>query len=107
MKQQLLPGSENIACNLELTLINTKEELESAQQEVKQLRSLIRDKESQITFLQEILSARTTLVFHQVNTIAALQEKLKELTEKTESPVIVMKNYLPEISEEQIGEAAI
>jgi|SRR6185503_2008589 len=103
MNQQLLQGTENVVCTLELTLIETKEQLEVKNQKVKELQAQLRDKENEINFLKEILSSRSTLVSHQVNTITALQEKLKDLREK-ESPVIVMKKYVPE---DQLSETAI
>lgn len=103
---QLLPeGTEKFVCTLEHTLIDTKEQLELKQQRIKELQSAIRDKENEISFLKEILSSKTTLVFHQVNTIVALQEKVKELKEKTESPVIVMKPFVSEM--EGLSETAI
>jgi len=106
MKQNQLQGTENNACTLELTLIETKEQLEIKTQKVKELHSTLRDKENEITFLKEVLAARTTLVHHQQNTMMALQEKIKELKEKAGSPVIVMKTYMPEM-EEQLAETAI
>lgn len=98
MKQQLKQGIENTVCNLELSLIETKEQLELKQQNVRELQSTLRDKENEITFLKEILLSRTTLISHQVNTITALNEKLKSL--EKESPVIVMKSYVPERKEQ-------
>ena len=102
MKQPLLQG----VCTLEHTLIDTKEQLELNRQKLKELQSVLRDKETEINFLKEVLSTRTRLIFHQVNTITALQEELKELLEKAESPVIVMRSYLPE-RQEQLSETAI
>src|SRR6185503_10970838 len=99
MKQQLMQGSEKVVCNFELTLIDTKEELEVQQQKVKQLQSLLRDKENEINFLKEILSSRTTLVYHQVNTISAMQERINKL-QPAEPPVIVMNTYVPEIDKQ-------
>ena len=61
MKQNSLQGTENIACALELTLIETKEQLEIKNQKVKELHSTLRDKENEIAFLKEILSARKHL----------------------------------------------
>lgn len=103
---QLLPeGTEKFVCTLEHTLIDTKEQLESKQQKIKELQSALRDKENEIGFLKDILSSRTTLVFHQVNTIAALQEKLTELRQKVEPPVIIMNTYVSET--EELSETAI
>lgn len=106
MKQNLLQGTEKVVCTLELSLIETKEQLESKHQKVKELQSVLRDKENEINFLKEIVASRTTLLYHQVNTITALKEKLKEVTDKAEPPVIVMKTYVPEM-EEQLNETAI
>ena len=106
MKQNSLQGTENIACTLELTLIETKEQLEIKSQKVKELQSIIRDKENEIVFLKEVLSSRTTLIHHQQNTMMSLQEKINELKEKAEPPVIVMNTYMPEM-EEQLAETAI
>ena len=103
MKQQSLQGTENIVSSLELVLIETKEQLEVKNQRVKELQSQLRDKENEISFLKEILSSRSTLISHQVNTITGLQEKLTGLLEK-ESPVIIMKTY---VSEEELAETAI
>ena len=103
MKQQLLKEAGNIVCNLEVTLIETKEELEVKQQNVKELKSLLRDKENEINFLKEILSSRTTLISHQVNTISAMQEKIDKL-QQTEPPVIVMNTYVPE---KELSETAV
>lgn len=106
MKQQLLQGSEKVVCTLELILIETKEQLDVKSQKVKELQAILRDKENEINFLKEILSVRTTLTHHQQNTIVSLQQKIRELMEKAESPVIVMKTYSTE-AEEQLAETAI
>lgn len=106
MKQHSLQGTENIVCSLELTLIETKEQLEIKSHKVKELQSILRDKENEIAFLKEVLSSRTTLIHHQQNTIMSLQEKINELREKSGSPVIVMNTYMPEM-EEQLAETAI
>jgi hypothetical protein len=103
MKHQLLQGTEKIVCNLELTLIETKEELEAKQQKIKELQSLLRDKENEINFLKDILSSRTTLISHQVNTIYAMQEKISKL-QQAEPPVIVMNTYVPE---KELSETAV
>lgn len=105
MNKQLLQGTEKVVCTLELALIDSKEQLELRQQKVKELQSSLKDRENEIVFLKEILSSRTTLISHQVNTITALHEKIKSLMEK-EPPVIVMKTYAPE-REEQLSETAI
>ena len=102
MKQQLLQG----VCDLEATLIDTKDQLELTRQKVKELQSILRDKETEINLLKEVLTTRTSLIFHQVNTITALRQELKGLMERAESPVIIMKSYLPE-REEQLTETAI
>ena len=104
MKQQLSQGAGNVDCTLELTLIETKEELEVKQQKVKELQSLLHDKENEIIFLKEVLSSRTTLLFHQLNTIAALQETIEELKEKADPPVIMMNKY---VAEKELSETAI
>jgi chromosome segregation ATPase len=98
-------GTEKNICTLELTLIDTKEQLELGNQTIKELQARLRDKENEINFLKDILSSRTTLVFHQVNTIAALQATIAELRQKAESPVIVMKTYATEM--EELSETAI
>ena len=74
-------------------------------QKVKELQSVLRDKENEILFLREILAARTTLIHHQQNSLTALQQKIRELMEK-EPPVVAMKSYVPQI-EEELAEAAI
>jgi len=106
MKQQLLKRTEKVTHALEFTLIETKEQLEVKSQKVKELQGVLRDRENDIQFLKEILSSRTTLIHHQQNTIVSLQQKIRELMEKAESPVIVMKTYVPEV-EEQLAETAI
>ena len=106
MKQQFLQGTGNVVCNLELNLMETKEQLEVKSQKVKELQGVLRDKENEIQFLKEILSSRTTLIHHQQNTIVSLQQKIRELMEKAESPVIIMKTYVPEM-DEQLAETAI
>ena len=75
MKQQLLQGAGNAICTLELTLIETKEQLVIKSQKVKELHGVLRDKENEIQFLKDILSSRTTLIHHQQNTIVSLQQK--------------------------------
>lgn len=106
MNYQLLQGTEKVACSLEFTLIETKVQLEEKSQKIKELQAVLRDRENEIQFLKEILSSRTTLTHHQQNTIVSLQQKINELMEKAEPPVIVMKTYVPEM-EEQLAETAI
>ena len=103
MKHPSSQGTENIVCNLELTLVDTKEQLEMEQQRVKELQSFLRDKENEISFLKEVLSAKADLILHQQNTITSLHKKLSELNEKTGPPVIVMNTYLPEMAEERVS----
>ena len=52
MNQQLLKG----AGTLELILIDTKEQLELKDQKVKELQSLLRDKENEINFFERSFS---------------------------------------------------
>jgi len=107
MKEQSLQGTGKVVCAPEVVLIDTKEQLEFTQQKVRELQSLLRDKENEINFLKEVLFARADLVMHQNNTIASLQKKLADIKEKPGSPVIVMKAYLPEIAEGPLSETAI
>jgi len=104
MNQKLLQGTENLVCTLEL--METKEQLEVKNQKVKELQGILRDKENEIQFLKDILSSRTTLTHHQQNTIVSLQQKIRELMEKAESPVIDIRTYAPEM-EEELAETAI
>ena len=105
MNQQLLQGTEKVVCTLELALIETKEQLELKDQKVKELRSLLRDKENEISFLKELLLTRADLILHQNNIIDSLQKSLDGLREKSDPPVIVMKTYLP--AAEPFSETAI
>jgi len=98
MKHPLPQGTENIVCNLEIALIDTKDQLEIQQQKVKELQSLLRDKENEINFLKEVLSVRADLIRHQQNTITSLHKKLSGLNGKPNPPVIVMKTHLPEMA---------
>lgn len=107
MNKQLSQVTEKVACTIEVTLIETKEQLELKQQKVKELQSILRDKENEINFLKEVLAARAHLVRNQNNTISALQKSLADLKENTDPPVIVMKSYLPEIIEKSISETAV
>lgn len=103
MNQQLLKGVGTI----ELTLIETKEQLELKEQKVKELRSLLRDKENEINFLKEVLAARADLVIHQNTIIDSLQKRLDGVKVKSDPPVIVMKTYIPELAEGQFTETAV
>lgn len=105
MNQQLLQGTEKVFCALELTLIDTKEQLELKDRKIKELQSILRDKETEINLLKEVLSARADFVLHQNNIIDSLQKKLNSLKEKADPPVIVMKTYLP--AEEPFSETGI
>jgi len=107
MKHEFSQGTGKIICNLELTLIETKDQLEIQRQKVKELQSVLRDKENEINFLKEVLSARADLIRHQQNSITSLHKNLSELNEKPGPPVIVMNTYLTEITEEQHRETAI
>ena len=107
MKQDLLQGTEKVVSTLELSLIDTKEQLELKNQKVKELQSLLRDKENEINFLKEVLSARADLETHQNSIIDSLQKRLDGLKVKPDSPVIVMKAYVPELAEEQLTETAV
>ena len=107
MKQRLLQGTEKVVCTLELSLIDTKEQLELKDQKVRELQSILKDKETEVNFLKEVLSARTNLLLHQNSTIDSMQKKLDALKAKSDPPVIVMKTYLPGIAEEQLSETAI
>lgn len=104
MNYQSTQGTATV-CSLELTLIETKEQLEVQSQKVKQLQSVLRDKENEIQFLKDILSSRTTLTHHQQNTIVSLQERIHELMDK-QSPVINIRTYAPAM-EEELAETAI
>ena len=103
MNQPLLKG----AGTLELILIDTKEQLELKDQKVKELQSLLRDKENEINFFREVLAARADLVIHQNNIIDSLQKRLDGLKVKPDPPVIVMKTYMPDRAEGQLTETAI
>lgn len=107
MNEQLLQGTAKVVCSLELSLIETKEQLELRQQKLRELQSVLRDKENEINFLKEVLAARANLVLQQTNTIAALQKRLAEAKETADPPVIVMKTYLPEIAEKPLSETAV
>ena len=98
MKHEFSQGTGKIICNLELTLIETKDQLEIQQQKVKELQSVLRDKENEINFLKEVLSVRADLIRHQQNTITSLHKKLSGLNEKPNPPVIVMKTHLTEMA---------
>ena len=107
MKHQTLQGTGKIVCSLELALLDTKDQLELQQQKVKELQSFLRDKENEISFLKEVLSAKADIIRRQQNSITSLHKKLGELNKKPDPPVIVMKTYLPEIAEEEISETAV
>lgn len=107
MNQQLLQGTEKVVCTLELSLIDTKEQLELKDQKVRELQSILKDKETEINFLKEVLSARANLILHQSSIIDSLQKRLDGLKVKPDPPVIVMKTYLPGLGEEQLSETAI
>ena len=101
MNLQLMQGTEKVVSTLELNLIDTKEQLELRDQKVKELQSLLRDKENEINFLKEVLAARAELLLQQNSIIGSLQQRLDGMKVKSDPPVIVMKTYLPELAEEQ------
>lgn len=107
MKQELLQVTESVVCTLELNLIETKERLEEKQQKVKELQSILRDRENEINFLREILSGKTDLIRHQQNTITSLHGKVSELNNKADPPVVMMKTYVPGVVGEPLSETAI
>ncbi len=106
MNQQLLHEKGKVVCALEINLIDTKEQLELKEQRVRELQSMLKDRETEINFLKEVLSARAALILHQNSIIDSLQKRLDGLKVKSDPPVIVMKTYLPGIAEEQLGETA-
>lgn len=105
MNQQLLQTTEKVVCALELALIDAKELLQLKDQKVKELQSILSDKQTEINLLREVLSARADFVLHQNNIIDSLQKKLDGLKEKSDPPVIIMKTYVP--AEEPFSETAI
>jgi hypothetical protein len=107
MNQQLLQGTEKVVCTLQLSLIETREQLELKDQKVRELQSILKDKETEINFLKEVLSARANLILHQNSIIDSLEKRLEGLKVKSDPPVIVMKTYLPGLAEEQLSETAI
>lgn len=107
MHQQLLKGTGEVVSTLELTLIDTKEQLELRDQRVRELQSILKDKQTEINFLKEVLSARANLILHQNGIIDSMQKRLDDVKVKSDPPVIVMKTYLPGLAEEQLSETAI
>lgn len=107
MNQQSLQGKGKVVCTLEINLIDTKEQLELKEQKVRELQSILRDRETEINFLKEVLSARADLILHQNSIIDSLQKRLESLNVKSDPPVIVMKTYLPELAEEELNGTAI
>ena len=106
MNLQLMQGTEKVVSTLELSLVDAKEQLELKVQKVRELQSILKDKETEINFLKEVLSARANLILDQNNMIDSLQKRLESLKGKSDSPVIVMKRYLPGLAETQLSETA-